>query len=223
MPNHQAVRHSVGEFVREQAHTNGMESFWAGLKRGYEGVYHHMSAKHLGRYVGEFEGRHNSRPLDTAEQMAAMARGAEGKRLTYDALIGPKHTRLAGGHHRGGGSLSNWYQKGDGTARSGAGGRSGQLRPIRGQRGPWKHPEPAAQGPRGPNQGATVCGGILSPRRSKGLEGHLWASHGRGRPASAGGSRRGIGRDRRSEAILGPSRSSPSAGASCGIVRGDPV
>ena len=77
MPNHEAVRHSVGEFVRDQAHTNGMESFWAGLKRGYEGVYHHMSAKHLGRYVAEFEGRHNVRPLDTADQMAAMARGAD--------------------------------------------------------------------------------------------------------------------------------------------------
>ena len=93
MPNHQTVRHSVGEFVRDMAHTNGMESFWAGLKRGYEGVYHHMSGKHLGRYVSEFEGRHNSRPLDTIEQMAAMARGAEGKRLTYAALIGPPHTR----------------------------------------------------------------------------------------------------------------------------------
>ncbi len=93
MPNHQAVRHSVGEFVRGQAHTNGMESFWAGLKRGYEGVYHHMSAKHLGRYVAEFEGRHNDRPLDTIEQMASMARGAEGKRLTYAALIGPPETR----------------------------------------------------------------------------------------------------------------------------------
>ena len=94
MPNHQAVRHSVGEFVRDQAHTNGMESFWAGLKRGYEGVYHHMSAKHLGRYVAEFEGRHNVRPLDTAEQMAAMAARAVGKRLSYEALIGPEHTRI---------------------------------------------------------------------------------------------------------------------------------
>ena len=35
LPNHQAVCHSVGEFVREQAHTNGVESFWATLKRGY--------------------------------------------------------------------------------------------------------------------------------------------------------------------------------------------
>ena len=48
------------------AHTNGMESFWAMLKRGYQGVYHQFSAKHLHRYVGEFEGRHNARPMDTA-------------------------------------------------------------------------------------------------------------------------------------------------------------
>ena len=38
-----------------------MESHWAALKRGYAGVYHHMSAKHLPRYVTEFAGRHNSR------------------------------------------------------------------------------------------------------------------------------------------------------------------
>ena len=48
---HQTVRHSVGEYVRGQAHTNGMESFWATMKRGYEGTYHHFSEKHLGRYV----------------------------------------------------------------------------------------------------------------------------------------------------------------------------
>ena len=53
---HETVRHGVGEFVREQASTNGMESFWAGLKRGHDGVYHHFSAKHLDRYVTEFEG-----------------------------------------------------------------------------------------------------------------------------------------------------------------------
>ena len=94
MPNHQAVRHSVGEYVRGQAHTNGMESFWAGLKRGFEGVYHHMSAKHLGRYVAEFEGRHNTRPLDTERQMAEHGSGGEGKHLPYAALIGPKHTRI---------------------------------------------------------------------------------------------------------------------------------
>ncbi len=84
---HEAVRHSVGEYVRQQAHTNGMESFWAMLKRGYTGTYHKMSVKHLHRYTTEFEGRHNQRPMDTADQMTAMAQGADGKRMTYDGLI----------------------------------------------------------------------------------------------------------------------------------------
>ena len=90
---HETVKHSVREYVREQAHTNGMESHWAALKRGYDGVYHHMSAKHLQRYVVEFEGRHNSRPMDTADMMSKLAKGTEGKRLTYAALIGPKEAR----------------------------------------------------------------------------------------------------------------------------------
>ncbi len=51
---HLAVDHTVGEYLREMAHTNGIESFWALLKRGYYGIYHHMSVKHLHRYVSEF-------------------------------------------------------------------------------------------------------------------------------------------------------------------------
>ncbi len=43
LPNHQTVKHSVGEYVDGMAHTNGIESFWAMLKRGYHGVYHKMS------------------------------------------------------------------------------------------------------------------------------------------------------------------------------------
>ena len=89
---HKAVKHSVSEYVKGMAHTNGMKSHWASLKRGYDGVYHHMSAKHLPRYVTEFEGRHNRRPLDTAEQMGIMAQSAVGKRLTYQTLIGTKAT-----------------------------------------------------------------------------------------------------------------------------------
>ena len=84
---HEAVKHSVGEYVRLMAPTNGMESHWATLKRGYDGVYHHFSAKHLDRYVNEFAGRHNFRPRDTAEQMAELATGAVGKRLPYADLI----------------------------------------------------------------------------------------------------------------------------------------
>lgn len=84
---HHAVKHSVGEYVSEEAHTNGIESFWAMLKRGYHGVYHQMSVKHLHRYVNEFAGRHNIRPLDTLDQMAAIVRGMEQKRLRYADLI----------------------------------------------------------------------------------------------------------------------------------------
>ena len=83
---HEAVKHSVKEYVNGQAHTNGIESFWALLKRGYYGTYHHMSPKHLVRYVGEFAGRHNHRPLDTIDQMATLARKMSGKRLRYREL-----------------------------------------------------------------------------------------------------------------------------------------
>ena len=73
LPRHTTVRHSAGEYVNEMAHINGVESFWAGLKRGYHGTHHHMSAKHLARYVAEFAGRHNARPLDTIEMMRRTA------------------------------------------------------------------------------------------------------------------------------------------------------
>ena len=84
---HETVKHSTGEYVRGMAHTNGMESFWAMMKRGYTGIYHKMSVKHLPRYVAEFEGRHNDRPLDTLSQMKAMVRGMFGKRLRYEDLV----------------------------------------------------------------------------------------------------------------------------------------
>ncbi|MDE0131227.1 MAG: IS1595 family transposase [bacterium] len=84
--NHEAVRHSVGEFVRGMAHTNGVESFWAMLKRGYHGTYHQMSPKHLQRYVNEFAGRHNIRELDTIWQMRAVVAGMVGRRLLYHDL-----------------------------------------------------------------------------------------------------------------------------------------
>lgn len=85
--DHEAVKHSVSEYVRGQAHTNGAESFWSMLKRGYHGVYHKMSPKHLQRYVDEFAGRHNVRQSDTLKQMAATIAGLVGKRLRYRDLI----------------------------------------------------------------------------------------------------------------------------------------
>ena len=81
------VNHSAGEYVRDMAHTNGIESFWSMLKRRYHGTYHKMSVKHLNRYVNEFAGRHNIRDLDAIAQMAAIAQGLVGKRLPYRDLI----------------------------------------------------------------------------------------------------------------------------------------
>ncbi len=84
---HQAVTHSAGEYVVGDIHTQGIESFWSMFKRGYVGTYHQMSPKHLDRYVKEFVGRHNSRPLDTIEQMRETARDLVGKRLQYEELV----------------------------------------------------------------------------------------------------------------------------------------
>ena len=85
--DHESVNHKIAEYVREQAHTNGMESFWSMLKRGYQGTYHKMSAKHLDRYVTEFSGRHNVRDADTVDQMDSVVTGMAGKRLRYADLI----------------------------------------------------------------------------------------------------------------------------------------
>ena len=83
---HETVKHSVSEYVNGMAHTNGIESFWALLKRGYHGTYHHMSVKHLDRYVSEFSGRHNSRDSDTIDQMSQLTSQMIGKRLRYRDL-----------------------------------------------------------------------------------------------------------------------------------------
>lgn len=84
--DHESVNHSIGEYVRGKAHTNGIESFWAMLKRGMTGTYHKMSAKHLARYVAEFAGRHNVRDLDTLAQMVLIARGLDGRSLPWKEL-----------------------------------------------------------------------------------------------------------------------------------------
>ena len=87
LENHESVKHSVGQYVDGMAHTNGIESFWSMLKRGYHGTYHKMSRKHLNRYVQEFAGRHNTRSEDTMDQMAGIACRMSGRRLPYADLI----------------------------------------------------------------------------------------------------------------------------------------
>ena len=85
--NHESVKHSVGEYVRGQVHVNGMESFWSMVRRGYAGVFHHISEEHLHRYINEFAGRHNVRDLDTIDMMGHVAENMTGHRLTYQSLI----------------------------------------------------------------------------------------------------------------------------------------
>ena len=83
---HESVNHSVGEYVRGQAHTQGIESFWAMLKRAHTGTFHKISRKHLNRYVQEFAGKHNLRDYGTRDQMERVAHALVGRRLTYDDL-----------------------------------------------------------------------------------------------------------------------------------------
>ena len=84
---HEAVNHGVGEYIRGQAGTNGIESYWSMLKRAYAGTFHKASAKHLDRYVQEFVMRHNIRDADTIDQMKTLAASLVGKRLRYQDLI----------------------------------------------------------------------------------------------------------------------------------------
>lgn len=84
---HFSVNHGAGEYVRDMCiHTNGIESFWALLKRGHYGIYHYMSQKHLHRYVNEFAFRQNTAQDGTMKFIEKTVARMIGKRLTYEAL-----------------------------------------------------------------------------------------------------------------------------------------
>ena len=89
---HQAVAHSAGEYVKSRAHTNGIESVWAVLRRSLLGVYHWVSTKHLSRYLNEatFRLHEGNCQVDTLDRMVALSCGMVGKRLTYRRLIQDK-------------------------------------------------------------------------------------------------------------------------------------
>ena len=85
--DYESVNHSLGEYVRGDAGTQGIESFWSMLKRAHTGTFHKISPKHLDRYVTEFAGRHNDRAGGTLDQMGNIVRGIMGRRLKYGDLI----------------------------------------------------------------------------------------------------------------------------------------
>ncbi len=80
------VNHSIGEYVRGDVHTSTIEGFFSIMKRGIHGVYHHVSQRHLKRYLAEFDYRYNERSalgVGDAERMSKSIPGIVGKRLYY--------------------------------------------------------------------------------------------------------------------------------------------
>ena len=85
---HATVTHSRGEYVRGDVYTNTAESFFALLKRGIMGAFHHVSKMHLWRYADEFEFRWNHRHVSDHARMRAAIAQSGGKRLTYHSVVG---------------------------------------------------------------------------------------------------------------------------------------
>ena len=80
---HEVVDHSAGEYVRGEAYTNNVEGWFALLKRGVTGTFHHVSDQHLDRYVDEFVFRYNRRDVSDAQRAVMAVKGIEGKHLYY--------------------------------------------------------------------------------------------------------------------------------------------
>ncbi len=83
LADHRSISHGRGEYAVGEVHVNTVEGYFSILKRGINGVYHHVSRTHLHRYLHEFDFRYNNRDLsDSARTVRALAKG-EGKRLRY--------------------------------------------------------------------------------------------------------------------------------------------
>lgn len=80
---HEVVDHSLGEYVRGNAHINTAEGYFSQLKRSIDGTHHHVSEQHLHRYLSEFDHRYNTRKMEDGERTLLTIRMAEGKRLRY--------------------------------------------------------------------------------------------------------------------------------------------
>ncbi len=83
---HDQVNHRAKEYVRYEdgvcITTNAIEGYFAALKRGINGVYHHVGKQHLHRYLSEFDSRHNSRKEKDGDRTLMALKSSERKRLT---------------------------------------------------------------------------------------------------------------------------------------------
>jgi hypothetical protein len=83
---HETVKHTAGEYVRDDVHTNSAEGYFSIFKRGMRGIYQHCAEKHLHRYLAEYDFRYNNRialGVNDGERAARAIASASGKRLTY--------------------------------------------------------------------------------------------------------------------------------------------
>src|SRR5829696_2065318 len=82
---HETVNHGADEYVRD-AHTNTAECRFSLMKRAVYGTHHSISEAHLFRYLTEWDFKWNTRKVTDGERAALIAKGIEGKRLTYGQL-----------------------------------------------------------------------------------------------------------------------------------------
>lgn len=80
---HSVVKHSLGQYVVGEVHTNTIEGFFSVFKKGMKGVYQHCGQQHLQRYLNEFDFRYNERGLNDSERTIAVLSSVKGKRLLY--------------------------------------------------------------------------------------------------------------------------------------------
>jgi len=82
---HDQVNHRSEEYVRYEngvcITTNSIEGYFATLKRGINGVYHHVGKQHLHRYLSEFDFRYNSRKEKDGDRTLLALNSVGGKRL----------------------------------------------------------------------------------------------------------------------------------------------
>jgi len=91
---HSLVNHTADEYVRYEegfcVTTNTIEGYFSLLKRGINGVYHHVGRNHLHRYLSEFDFRYNNRKVTDQERALEALKGFEGKRLLYKDPSSPQ-------------------------------------------------------------------------------------------------------------------------------------
>lgn len=85
--DHNVVDHGAGEYGRGKVFTNNAEGYFSQLKRSLSGTFHHVSSKHLDRYLAEFDYRYNTRKKEDGNRMVVTIKKSEGRRLTYKELI----------------------------------------------------------------------------------------------------------------------------------------